>query len=277
MEWFELIKAGWELSSGELKRKDVSSDDLWKIFNRIFSTKSKKTTSYKFALIRAILENLYNATDDLTIPFGRLSESFAKLYWNLVIKHGYSQGKGATIDKLLQAIKEQHQIPNQMSYDALSETIKLQIIQEIEKKVLKRYVLGALYADTEGTVYQFDKKSSLFQFNPPAYQFMMKYQEILFRLNNYELTKFIQSCNPAHTSENIIENIENITKRENLSKYKDILSETTQLKCFYTEQDLNKNNIKIAVDHFIPWSFIHSDNLWNFVLTTNTVNSLKSA
>ena len=31
-----------------------------------------------------------------------------------------------------------------------------------------------------------------------------------------------------------------------------------------------------AVDHFIPWSFIKDDNLWNFVLACPTCNSRKS-
>jgi hypothetical protein len=268
--------SGWELSSGEILKKEITVDELWKIFSKIFSSQTKKTTSYKFALVRSILENLYNVNNSLELPFTKLSESFARLYWNLVIKHGYTQGKNAAIDKLLYSMKENYQIPNQMAYDSLADNVKLAMINDIEKKVLNRYVLGALYADTEGALFQFDKKTFHFQLNPPAYQFMLRYQAILFRLNTYELTKFIQSCNLTQKTGIIIENIECITKRENLSKYRDILYEFTHFKCFYTEQILRKDNI-VSVDHFIPWSFIHSDNLWNLVLTSNTINSKKSS
>lgn len=43
--------------------------------------------------------------------------------------------------------------------------------------------------------------------------------------------------------------------------------------CFYCGKKLGKN---IHVDHFIPWSFVKDDKLWNFVLSCARCNERKS-
>ena len=216
-------KAGWELKEGSTTYRKVSNDELWTVMNRTFSGQSKKTTSYKYALIRALLESLYQVDENLRISFEVLSTSFSKLYWNLIIKHKYSQGKNAQIHTILSNIKHQHQLPDEIPYDSLSVLIKNEINTAIQNAVINRYVLGALYKDTEGLLYGFNKKDKILQFNPAAYEFLLKFQEVLFRLNNYELTRFIQSRNESHSNEVIINNIENITKRESLTEYRELL------------------------------------------------------
>ena len=73
----------------------------------------------------------------------------------------------------------------------------------------------------------------------------------------------------------IINNIENITKRESLTDYRKLLLKYSEPRCFYTNATLLEGKGKIVADHFIPWRFVHSDNLWNFVLTTPSLNSRK--
>lgn len=268
---------GWKLREGSLNYGKVSENQLWAVVNKTFSSQSKKTTSYKFGLIRAILESLYDVEVDLTISFEKLSESLATLYWNLIVKHEYSQGNRARIQTVLETIKNKHQVPNEIPYDNLSPAIKQEVNRTIQNELLNRYVVGALYSDTEGFIYGFSIREKTIRLNASAYEFLLKFQEVLFRLNNYELTKFIQSKNKQHSKEIIIENIENITKRESLFDYKEILLKHTEPRCFYTNVSLQTDYSRISVDHFIPWSFIHSDNLWNFVLTTSSVNSRKSS
>ncbi|WP_210467994.1 HNH endonuclease domain-containing protein [Sporosarcina sp. 6E9] len=96
-------------------------------------------------------------------------------------------------------------------------------------------------------------------------------------MNNYELTKFIQSRNESHSDEVIINHIENITKRESLIEYRELLLTYSEPRCFYTNATLVEGKSKVVVDHFIPWSFVHSGNLWNFVLTTPSLNSRKGS
>lgn len=63
-------------------------------------------------------------------------------------------------------------------------------------------------------------------------------------------------------------------QRKDLSMYRDILfNEFQENNCFYCGKRLNKN---IHVDHFIPWTFVKNDNLWNFVLACPRCNLKKS-
>lgn len=63
-------------------------------------------------------------------------------------------------------------------------------------------------------------------------------------------------------------------KREDLSVYREILRrEFEEDTCFYCGKKLQK---VIHVDHFIPWSFVKDDKIWNFVLSCPTCNEKKN-
>ncbi|MDR2828494.1 MAG: hypothetical protein LBV51_03645, partial [Acholeplasmatales bacterium] len=66
-------------------------------------------------------------------------------------------------------------------------------------------------------------------------------------------------------------------QNENLTKIRKLflsLSDGNNLLDFYTDQELDISNI--SIDHFIPWSFIYSDDIWNLVPTSKSYNSSKS-
>lgn len=268
---------GWKLNEGIASYHHVSEDQLWSVIMKTLSAQSVKTTSYKFALLRAILENLYRTTKDLEVSFDQLSESFAKLYWNLVIRNGYSQGHQAQIEKVLKKFQNEWRIPSGVSFDSLQENHKFELIKRIEGKVIRKYVVGALFANTEGMVYGFAKKERKLTITPGAYEFLLKYQTNIFKLNNYELAKFLQKKNPHLMHGILLEEIENITQRESLQQFQQMIVTHSGSTCFYTDRPLQVAKRSIAVDHFVPWSFVHSDELWNFVLTSSSLNSSKGS
>lgn len=68
-----------------------------------------------------------------------------------------------------------------------------------------------------------------------------------------------------------------LDKRESLhqqAKYWKFILEKRSIKCIYSEQILDKNNI--SIDHYLPWSFVVHDRLWNLIPTMSSVNSSKS-
>src|SRR5690606_27773732 len=103
---------GWKLNEGTVAYKIVTEDQLWTVIVKSLSSSSKKTTSYKFALLRAILENLYKTNLQLELSFQQLGVSFAKLYWNLIIHNGYSQGHNTQIEKEINDFRNEYLIPN---------------------------------------------------------------------------------------------------------------------------------------------------------------------
>lgn len=66
-------------------------------------------------------------------------------------------------------------------------------------------------------------------------------------------------------------------KRDDLSIYREVVyREFEECNCFYCGKRLNLDGRGIHVDHFIPWSFIKDDKLWNFVLSCPASNEKKN-
>lgn len=269
--------AGWQLNEGTIRYSNASDDEYFAVIMKTLSNQSAKTTSYKFGLLRAILENLYQTDVEFKISYPQLAHSLAKLYWNLVVEYEYQQGHRSQIVTLLLTIKEAYNIPSKVSYEFINPVTRTLIEKEITSKILKKYVIGALFEDTNRLLYSFSKKGEFLQFSDASLHFLRKYQTTIFKLTTYELTKYIQIQNPLIEQQILIENIENITKRASLQQFQKELVSLTGAECFYTNTPLQNFKRNIAVDHFIPWSFIHSDDLWNLVLTSQSLNSKKGS
>lgn len=67
--------------------------------------------------------------------------------------------------------------------------------------------------------------------------------------------------------------IDILTKRSNLDYYRKILEEVMEDTCFYCGRKFRR--LRVEVDHVIPWSYIHNDNLWNLVLACRECNNNK--
>lgn len=53
-----------------------------------------------------------------------------------------------------------------------------------------------------------------------------------------------------------------------------VQSGEVEWRCIYSEQTLHAE--KLSLDHFLPWSFVTHDLLWNLIPTPRSVNSAKS-
>lgn len=228
------MSEGWQLKEGQGKYNVVSEDQIWTAIMKVLSPQAKKVTSYKFALLRAIIENLYKANGELEMKFSQLAESFAKIYWNLVVRNGYSQGHRTQIEKELILFKEAYSIPDGITFDSIQKELQTILIHSIERRILHKDVVGALYADTEGVLYGFSKKERKLTMTTLGYEFMLKYQTTVFKLVNYELAKFLQKKNSLVTQGILLEEIENITQRESLQQFQQLLVDHSGISCFYT-------------------------------------------
>lgn len=135
--------------------------------------------------------------------------------------------------------------------------------------------MGALYNDFEGIIYNFNLKEDGIVINPCVYEFMQKYKAELEKLNYYAWARFLEQINDDNVLVRVIDKLELATpRRENLSIYREILRrEFEENTCFYCGKKLGRN---IHVDHFIPWSFVKDDKMWNFVLSCSQCNIKKS-
>ena len=92
---------------------------------------------------------------------------------------------------------------------------------------------------------------------------------------SWEWLKYMQLRNPSIP--NVVNKIFMPQQRDSLSKhinYWQTILTHQEIKCIYSEVKLNKD--EISLDHYLPWSFVAHDQLWNIIPTTQSVNSSKS-
>jgi hypothetical protein len=267
-----------KLQFGEMKVTYLSDKEIWGHFNFIFSPKSRNSTTYKFVMIKALLENLYNVNEKLELNYNQIFSSFAKIYWNLVIHHNLNQinmmGKKAEVQSILLKVQEKYLIPNTLIFDRISTELQVDIIKKVKSKC-KLNVMGALYGDAGHTIYNFDNKKEYIQFNPSFYSFMQRFQRVITYLTNYQLVLFLEKFNDKEDTYNLLYKVENVSKRSSLDHFYYILASFYDGTCFYCGKAVKKKDTA-HVDHFIPWSYVQTDQLWNLVISCSQCNLAKN-
>lgn len=275
--------AGWNLKKGTVTEYAVNEDRIWSLFNFVFSDASKKRNTYKFGFIKALLDSAFSGDtieEGIFYSYEDLFSRFTYNYWNLIVKYDLRQmrrdGKSeySKVEIILKSAVNQNTILQNLEFETVEEAKRHDIIKKVTAEC-KRFVIGALYDDFDGIIYSFDLKAEGLVLNPCVYDFMLKYKSELERLNYYAWAKFLEQINDDRVLLRVIDKLELATpKREDLSIYREILrKEFEEDTCFYCGRRLGR---KIHVDHFIPWSFVKDDRMWNFVLACPTCNERKN-
>lgn len=273
---------GWRLKRGDLLLEHKSDIEIWMHFNYFFSEQSKKRNTYKYGLLKSILDSLTlcNSASNYSLDFDVVFEKFTKNYWTIVLKYQLFQmrpdGKShlSKIESILLSFRERVCNNLFVEFDSLQIEVQRDIVSQV-KKECKKYVLGALYADFEGILYGFDLLTEKMVFNPHILDFMFAHKHTLEIVNYYYWAKFIESIYANSQTINLLQKLELATpKRMDLSEYKRILLAHSENVCFFCGKQLQASNCHI--DHFIPWSFMHEDSLWNLVLSCPECNRSKS-
>lgn len=272
--------AGFNLKEGTYDLRNASDDELWSAFACVFSSKSRNDSSYKFGFLKSIIDNLYNVDNNLKLSFDQLFSKFGEIYWNLILKHGLRQkavtndNRETYLEQVLHVAVQKYQILEPIPYESLTPEMMLDIAYQVKMKC-KKYVVGALFEDTNRLFYSFSQKEEWIQINPVMYEFVCKHKVVIEKLNYYEWARFLERVNEETVAVKLLGKIDESAKRNNLAMYRQILYEEFENKtCFYCGKKLSPD--KIDVDHFIPWSFIKDDNLWNLVLACPSCNRKKS-
>jgi len=275
--------AGYDKTSGTIKEYAVNEDKIWSLFNYVFSDSCRKRNTYKFGLIKSLLDNAFNGRQTsrgVYYTYEEIFSKFAENYWNLVVKYDLRQmrpdGKSiySRIETIFKNVVAENTIVSVLEFQSLDDKQKEALVKQVTREC-KRYVIGALYEDFDGLIYEFALTSDGLTMSPVFSEFMLKYKSELEKLNYYSWAKFLEQVNNENALVRVIEKLELATpRREDLSVYRDILrKEFEEDTCFYCGRKLKQ---KIHVDHFIPWSFVKDDKIWNFVLACPSCNSKKN-
>lgn len=139
-------------------------------------------------------------------------------------------------------------------------------------------VIARSHAYENGCLYSIQKTKDEFYItiNPVWNKYLQDYYGILTDFINWNLTLFLQQRNP--NIPNIPNKLTRPMERTSLSKQRrfwdDVIRIGGHVHCIYTGQEIHIGDY--AVDHFLPWSFVAHDQLWNLIPADNSINSSKS-
>lgn len=275
--------SGWDLQNGSITNYCPSEDYIWSLFNHVFSSSSAKANTYKFGLVKSILDNVFNGSVDgegVFFTYTQIFARFAENYWNLVVRYNLRQMKPnkkspfSKVEIILKEAAGNDPLSPHLEFSSLDAAKQAQIIRKVTSEC-KRYVIGALYSDFDGVIYSFDLKKDGLTLSTKVYEFMLRYKSELEKLNYYAWAQFLEKVNDDSVVVHLLDKLDIATpRRNNLSVYREILRrEFEENTCFYCGRKLGN---KVHVDHFIPWSFVKDDKLWNFVLACPTCNIKKN-
>lgn len=113
------------------------------------------------------------------------------------------------------------------------------------------------------------------ELHKPWLDYLQKHQGVLRGFTFWHLVRFLQKHNP-----NVIGLSEKLEKPgarvlNTAGKFwKGYLAATPELTCIYSGQKVTAANL--SLDHFLPWSYVAHDQLWNIIPTPKSVNSAKN-
>ena len=254
--------------------------------------KDAKSNTYKFALAKFLLDYSRNKKniEDSQISYKEIATKFLEYYWFQECKYKFKQDfnkeKMPIVIKLIQKYCGTEYIPQTYDkYFSTRKNIQNQLIQEIENKCFKDviprfqpYKKNIFYEHFHTLVpskRKFDlpeQNQRYILLNANTISFFKDEYEVLSKILILEWAKFLEKTN---FTPRLISKIELMKdpKRNSLNKFKNVLLDMGN-RCFYCNKSLEKTQIHI--DHFIPWSYIYEDEIWNLVQACSSCNLIKS-
>lgn len=272
-----------------------------------FSRVLKDTSaSYKMYWLLSILDEVVLGNE--TISFRKLISRMITYAWYPILSFKLSFGLCDNLSKVVNYIADTYNLPS--NYD---EQKLLKFIYECEDKTANKMIkdltynvpyrfLAPFFTDKlkgktsqveriieelsieEGTcVYSINKDSNgdkYIELRENWCNYLKYNYQILKGWTYYKLVCFIQKRNPNTPA--IAMKLE-MPKSRNLKAQTDIWKNVIEQKHIldiYTNEEFTCDNYDkygvLSIDHFVPWSFVLHDQMWNLVPTFKNINSKKS-
>lgn len=268
---------------------------LSKVFN-------DTTNSYKFYWFLGILDGL-KLSDNPRITMLDLSLQMIAKVWYPLDYYRLSFGTQDQFKPIAQFISGHLPISTRNNAPDLFTQLRIQLtdrqltsIHERVKQLLRwvpyRFIRPFFEAETKGlpdhqvnnavmnlagtrakSPYYFDGEAIVI--NEAWVRYFQRYQYILRGFINWHLVRFLQKNNPnvPAISEKLERPVDRDFKVAN-PFWKTYLAQHPELTCIYSGQPIATANL--SLDHYLPFSFVAHDQLWNLIPTTKAVNSSKN-
>ena len=265
--------------------------------NRLRKIFSNTVATYKYFWFVSIMQ-IHAKTDNPRIDVWDIVIRMVANAWYPIHYFRLSFGKSDSLFEIVMELQRITQIP----IDANSETIIKGLAERLQDKQIRKllniltlnvpYRFLRPWIDTSddkemvrrsqtfenGCLYSLHKETGNFYIilNLDWDQYLHSHYNILVDYAYWNLTLFLQTRNPnvpAIPNKLIRPEVRNsLTKQHN---YWDMVMYIGgPIHCIYTGKELHPQDYDL--DHFIPWSFVSHDLLWNLIPSDGSINSLKS-
>lgn len=242
---------------------------------------ARKTSTYKYVIFKSILDNLFNVNENLELPFSLLENDFSIIYWNVTAKYKLPQyqntkGRQSKMENAVYKYIEEDNLLDEIDFYSLKDDIQEKYLN-YTKNIIGIDVVHRLYSDLNCMIYGFNIKEKKIWFNEYSYRFLLEYKSTLEKLNYYAWILWIENALKIRqeTSSNLASKLDLSNKRKSLDRFKEELKTKGDTeKCFYCGNDVKSQSCHL--DHFVPWSFVHDDKIWNLVYSCSNCNESKN-
>ncbi|MBY0756356.1 HNH endonuclease [Clostridium sardiniense] len=277
--------------------------------NKLEKLLDEKVTvaSYKLFWLDAILKEIIKGNKEIT--FKKLACRMIATAWYPLVEFKLSFGVHDNLGEVVNKIKDRYEINKNPKEEDLIEFLESKTDKEVEKDILnlcnmvpyrllspfyenqikgldksqKNRKIIELSNEDEGSLYKIDitdPSEKRIIVNDLWAKYIESNERIIYGWIRYKLICFLQKRNPNVPA--IAFKLEAPIHR-NLkapTDYWKFVSKEIGVKDIYTGQIMNEENYErygvMSIDHFIPWSFVLHDELWNLIPTFKNINSKKS-
>ena len=262
--------------------------------NRVFD---KTVATYKYYWFLGILD-LYVKQGKTRMNVWEIMISMVANAWYPVNYFRLSFGKSESLYEAILTLQRENNIPINIGMKDLTILLQTLIQRSDIRKQLNFLQMNVPFRflrpwiDTSddremvkrsqtfenGCLYKLEKENGMLwvELNPLWQTYLQEHYDILSSFAYWGLTNFLQIRNPN------IPNIPNklIKKEERCSLsaqrkfWNTAINGGLEVRCLYTNKLLVEREYDL--DHFIPWSFVSHDLLWNLMPADSSINSSKS-
>lgn len=244
---------------------------------------ANNNNTYKFALGLSLLKHITKGKQK--ISFVDVASDFIEFYWNQAliykIKHSVTEKQiPLVIQKIQQLVPTQY---NSLPYRKVvgkRDFNKSTLIQNIfsRKSILRNPISRFQYGvrvinpdgdpSGEGWLYSWDEYKEQIIINDGLHQVVEANKHLYYDIVVFKAVKFLEQFN---ISPRLSQKISIDVERQHISSAMRSMFGAHSSSCFYCGRYITEN--KFHLDHFIPWEYMLSNDIWNLVFSCPTCNN----
>jgi len=265
--------------------------------NRLGNIFSNTTATYKFFWFVSILQ-IHSKSENHRISVWDVAIRMVANAWYPIHYFRLSFGKSDSLYDIVLKLQEITQIPIDANAETIIDGLSCSFEERQVKSLLNRLIINVPYrflspwirytSDEDvikrsqqlenNCLYALFKNGRDFslELNPVWDDYLHRHYNILVDFAYWNLTQFLQIRNPnvpAISNKLIRPDVRNSLNKQH--NYWDMVMELGgPVHCIYTDRLLHPQDYDL--DHFIPWSFVSHDLLWNLIPSDGSINSSKN-